>query len=46
MLLTFVRAGKRTRFIPVQTLYKSEQSKIHPIRDTLRWFRWWRNAKQ
>lgn len=41
MILTFLRAGLRVRFIPVRTIYKTEQSKIHPIRDTIRWFRWW-----
>jgi hypothetical protein len=45
MLLEFVRAKRRVEFIPVQTVYKSEQSKIHPVHDTLRWFRWWRQAK-
>ncbi len=46
MLLEFVRAKRRVEFIPVQTVYKSEQSKIHPVHDTLRWFRWWRQAKR
>lgn len=41
MLLAFVRAGKRVRFVPVRTVYKSHQSKIHPVLDTIRWFRWW-----
>jgi glycosyltransferase involved in cell wall biosynthesis len=46
MLLAFVRARKRIRFIPVRTVYKSERSKIHPLHDTIRWFRWWRHAKR
>jgi len=41
MLMAFVRAGACVRFVPVQTIYKTEQSKIHPLRDTVRWFRWW-----
>jgi glycosyltransferase involved in cell wall biosynthesis len=45
MLLAFVRHRATIRFVPIQTIYKSEQSKIHPIRDTVRWFRWWREAK-
>lgn len=40
MLLAFLAAGRRVEFIPVQTRYKSEQSKIQPVRDTLRWLRW------
>ena len=42
MVLAFLAAGRRVRFVPVRTIYKTEQSKIHPIRDTVRWFRWWR----
>jgi glycosyltransferase involved in cell wall biosynthesis len=40
-LLAFARAGFRVEFVPIQVIYKDEQSKIHPIRDTIRWFRWW-----
>lgn len=46
MLLSFVAAGLRVEFVPVRTIYKTEQSKIHPVRDTIRWFRWWRQVKQ
>jgi glycosyltransferase involved in cell wall biosynthesis len=45
VLLDFVRAGHPVAFVPVQALYKSEQSKIHPWLDTVRWFRWWRVAR-
>ncbi len=40
MLLAFARAGVEIEFVPVEVIYKAEQSKIHPVRDTLRWFRW------
>ncbi len=40
MLLAFLAAGRRVEFIPVRSRYKSEQSKIRPVRDTLRWLRW------
>lgn len=44
MLLTCLAAGRRVGFIPVQSRYKSEQSKIRPLPDALRWFRWlWRS---
>lgn len=44
MLLAFLAAGQRVEFIPVRSRYKSEQSKIQPLRDTLRWLRWlWRS---
>jgi glycosyltransferase involved in cell wall biosynthesis len=45
MLFRFVRAGQTVEFVPIQVIYKNERSKIHPVRDTLRWFRWWRLAK-
>ncbi len=45
VLLAFARAGHRIEFVPIRVLYKQEQSKIHPLQDTLRWFRWWRRAR-
>jgi glycosyltransferase involved in cell wall biosynthesis len=39
-VLAFARAGEKIRFVPIRVIYRSEQSKIHPVRDTLRWFRW------
>ncbi|MBM4210767.1 MAG: glycosyltransferase family 2 protein [Gammaproteobacteria bacterium] len=45
MLLAFLAAGRRVEFLPVRTRYKSEQSKIHPARDTLRWLRWFWRAR-
>ena len=44
LLLAFLAAGERVEFIPIQVIYKDEQSKIHPVRDTVRWFRWWRQT--
>jgi glycosyltransferase involved in cell wall biosynthesis len=40
MLVAFLAAGLRVRFVPVRTIYTAEQSKIHPVRDTVRWLRW------
>lgn len=44
-LLAFIATGCSVRFIPIQTIYAAERSKIHPFRDTLRWFRWWKRAR-
>jgi len=41
LLCRFIAAGKRVEFVPVQVIYRNEQSKIRPVRDTHRWFRWW-----
>lgn len=46
MLLAFVRAGYSVRFVPIQVIYRNERSKIHPLRDTIRWFRWWLHARR
>src|SRR6185503_10862017 len=45
LLLAFHDAGHDIDFIPVQLLYRNERSKIHPVRDTVRWFRWWRDVR-
>jgi glycosyltransferase involved in cell wall biosynthesis len=34
------------KFVPVQVIYRNEQSKIHPWRDTVRWFRWWGGQRE
>ncbi len=44
VLLAFARHGYRIECVPVRALYKGEQSKIHPLRDAWRWFRWWRKC--
>lgn len=40
MLVAFAAAGHQIRFVPVQTVYKTGASKIHPVTDSWRWFRW------
>lgn len=44
VLVGFLKAGHKVAFVPIQAIYKTEQSKIHPWRDGLRWWRWWRRA--
>ena len=46
VLLAFARQGCGIEFVPIEVIYKSEQSKIHPVRDTVRWIRWWRRARR
>ncbi len=41
VLLGFLAAGQRVEFVPIQVVYKTRASKIHPLVDTARWFRWW-----
>lgn len=44
MLLAFAQAGYRIEFVPIQMIPKGRQSHIRPMRDTLRWLRWWNRA--
>jgi glycosyltransferase involved in cell wall biosynthesis len=44
VLLAFARGGGLVEFVPIAVIYKNERSKIHPVRDTVRWFRWWWGA--
>lgn len=46
VLLAFALRGLPIEFVPVQVIYKTEQSKINPVPDTVRWFRWWLGARQ
>lgn len=46
MLVAFLAARCQVEFIPVQVIYKSHASKIHPLWDTWRWFRWWRAQRR
>ena len=41
VVVAFIAAGHPVEFVPIRVIYKNEQSKIHPLRDTVRWFRWY-----
>jgi len=45
-LLGFLAAGHAVEFIPIHVIYDRQQSKIKPVLDTLRWFRWWQLANR
>ena len=46
MCVEFVRAGHRVAFCNVRVKYGDERSKIGPIRDAVRWFRWYLSARR
>jgi glycosyltransferase involved in cell wall biosynthesis len=46
LLLEFIAAGHTVEFTPVRVIYTTEQSKIQPVRDTIRWFRWLRTTRR
>jgi len=45
VLLSFARGGHGIQFVPIEVIYRDEESKIHPVRDTVRWIKWWRKAR-
>jgi glycosyltransferase involved in cell wall biosynthesis len=46
MLLAFIRAGHRVEFVPISVVGAGPCSRIHPLRDTWRWLRWWRRDRR
>lgn len=45
MDVAVARAGHRVAFVPIRVRYAGERSKIRAVRDTLRWWRWWRRER-
>ncbi len=41
MVVAFARAGHLIGSVPIQVIYRDEQSKISPMSDTIRWFQWY-----
>lgn len=46
VLVAFLRTGCKVEFVPIQVIYKSQASKIHPLWDSWRWLRWWRAQRR
>ena len=46
MLLAFLAAKHPVAFVPVQVIGKSRRSHICPVRDSLRWWKWWRSLER
>jgi glycosyltransferase involved in cell wall biosynthesis len=42
-LMAFLAAGQRIEFVPIRVIRSGRRSHIHPVADSLRWLRWWRN---
>ncbi len=45
MTVAFGRSGFPIASVPIRSRYLSERSKISPLWDTLRWFRWYHRAR-
>jgi len=46
VLVAFIDAGHRVEFIPIETIYHAGPSKIRPLPDAWRWWRWLRTRRQ
>lgn len=46
MLILTSRAGCRIASVPISTVYSDEISSIHPVRDTIRFFKLMRRYKK
>jgi glycosyltransferase involved in cell wall biosynthesis len=46
MLMAFLAANHAVEFAPIRTIAAARKSRIHPLADTLRWWKWWRTMKQ
>lgn len=44
MLAAFHANGHGIEFVPIRVIYAKERSKIRPLTDSIRWFRWWTSA--
>jgi len=46
MLMAFLAAKLPVEFVPIRVISRSRGSHIHPLTDSLRWWKWWRRGKQ
>jgi glycosyltransferase involved in cell wall biosynthesis len=46
MLIAFLVAGWRVEFVPIRVIRSARSSHIHPVTDSVRWLRWWRNLSR
>ncbi|MGD0251990.1 MAG: glycosyltransferase family 2 protein [Verrucomicrobiota bacterium] len=45
MLLSFLAAEHQVAFVPIQVIGRGRNSHIHPVTDSLRWWKWWRGLE-
>ena len=46
MCVAFSRAGHQIEFVPIEPRYDGQNSKIRPLRDAVRWVRWYLPARR
>jgi glycosyltransferase involved in cell wall biosynthesis len=42
-LMAFLTAGEPIEFVPIRVFRSQRKSHIHPVTDSIRWMKWWRN---
>jgi glycosyltransferase involved in cell wall biosynthesis len=46
MTMAFLAAGHPVEFVPVRCIAGARKSRIRPVTDTLRWWKWWQKMKR
>lgn len=46
MLMAFLTNRHTVEFVPIHTATSMRKSHIHPVTDSLRWWKWWRKTKK
>ena len=46
MLMAFLAAQRPVSFVPIQVIGQRRHSRIHPLVDAIRWWRWWHRPAQ
>ncbi len=46
MIFQFALHGREIGFVPIDVIYASERSKIRPLTDTVRWWKWYLGARR
>jgi hypothetical protein len=46
MLMAFLAAKHPVAFVPIHVIPRSRSSHICPVRDSLRWWKWWRGLER
>jgi glycosyltransferase involved in cell wall biosynthesis len=46
MLMSFLAAEHPVAFVPIQVIGRGRNSRIRPVADTVRWWKWWRGLER
>lgn len=46
MLMSFLADKRPVKFVPIRVVASIRKSRIHPVTDSLRWWKWWRKMQK